>query len=159
MPADLSLLACTCVVEGDHSSSTNRKALENLSGGEAGRRTRAFKRFAPALSPQRDGHLRPGEFESRFPQENHRFYPSEPNQVRVIHVFFYCGGSPGLLIHAYSWHNRSKSGSSVTVPRAESGGEKSPELAPTAVFQRENRFRIRVRDPTFRRTTHGSTEE
>src|ERR1017187_8826485 len=65
-----------------------------------------------------------GEFETRFPQKSSLFSVGEPYQVRVIHVFFYCDGSPGLLIHPYSWHNRSKSGSSVTVPRAESGGRK-----------------------------------
>jgi len=42
----------------------------------------------------------------------------EPNQALVIHVFFCCAGSCGVLIHACSWHNRSNSGSSVTVPQA-----------------------------------------
>jgi len=45
-----------------------------------------------------------------------------PNQIPLIHVFFYCGGSSGLLIHAYSCHNRSKSGSSVTVPEVRNLG-------------------------------------
>jgi tetratricopeptide (TPR) repeat protein len=39
-----------------------------------------------------------------------------PSQALVIHVFFRCGGSSGPIIHAYSCHNRSKSGSRVTVP-------------------------------------------
>lgn len=33
---------------------------------------------------------------------------------------FYCSSDSSLLIHAYSWHNRSKSGSSVAVLRTTS---------------------------------------
>jgi hypothetical protein len=45
---------------------------------------------------------------------------NEPSQVRVIHGFLSFNDSYGQLIHAYFRHNRSKSGSSITVSRATS---------------------------------------
>lgn len=53
-----------------------------------------------------------------------------------------------LLIHAYSWHNRSKSGSSVAVPRATS-----------RTCLGNSKLRSLRRDPKPRRTNQGSIEE
>jgi hypothetical protein len=62
---------------------------------------------------------------ARFSTGGGTFSHSEPNQVLVIHVFFCCGGSSGPLIHAYSWHNRSKSGFSVNCSISRVEGDRS----------------------------------
>ena len=72
--------------------------------------------------------------------------PGEPNQVPVIHVFFCCGGSSGLLIHAYSWHNRKQERflSNCSKSRVRGGKSQNPIAEPkhkTSVPGSEFKFR------------------
>src|ERR1035438_3073461 len=91
-------------------------------------------------------------FPLSFPQSASRpIFGGEPSRTPVIHAYFCCGGSSRLLIHAYSCHNRCKSGTSVTVPRA--------TRRASAGHSCWGAFKTRVRALGPCRATGGSTEE